>query len=274
MRHAGLPVMRSDADTVRDGQDSASVHETTLNSPSCHFDTFPAYSGNLLHASSIPTLSTQRRFLMLSRYIFSAVLFFLLTLTSLQAQQRDIIVNTLGIGPRTGWYASNAADEGAWYFGVAGRLRLGKNVGFEAAIDYRVAERFPAGSLDERAFTADVAYMPLTLSAMLFMPFGAYLSPYGIAGLGWYYTFVDYNVMSSSIPELQNKFRDENSFVPGYHFGLGCEVVFSQHFTIHGEFRYLFLGTEIKKLKDITTLDIDTRTSNGIMFSFGFMVYM
>jgi opacity protein-like surface antigen len=210
---------------------------------------------------------TPRRF-----FAVSAVL--LLFAASSQAQNRDIIANTIGIGPRAGWYASNDAEEGAWYFGVAGRLRLGKNVGFEAALDYRTAERFSTGRIDERRYKADVAYMPLTLSAMIFLPFGSNLSPYAVGGVGWYYTLVDYDLLSASIPELRDKFEDENSFVPGYHFGVGCEIVFGSNFALHGEFRYLFLGTEINSLNDVTTLDVDTRNSDGVVWSFGFMVYL
>ncbi len=205
------------------------------------------------------------------------ILFFALVLlftASLAAQDRDIIANTIGIGPRAGWYASNDAEEGAWYFGIAGRLRLGKNVGLEAALDYRTAERFSTGQIDLRSYNADVAYMPLTVSAMIFLPFGTYFSPYAVAGLGWYYTFVDYDVLSTTIPQLREKFEDENSFVPGYHFGAGLEIVLSSNFALHGEFRYLFLDTEVNTIKDVTTLDVDTRNSDGIVLSFGFMVYL
>ena len=201
-------------------------------------------------------------------------LFLLLLATTLPAQNRDIIANTIGIGPRAGWYSSNDAEEGAWYFGVMGRIRLGENLGIEAAIDYRTAERFSTGLFDQRSYDAEVAYMPFTASAMIFVPFGSNLAPYALAGLGWYYTLVDYDVLASSIPELRDKFNDENSFVPGYHFGLGCEIVFSKNFAIHADARYLFLGTKINSISDAFSADIDTKNSDGLVLSFGFMVYM
>ncbi len=206
--------------------------------------------------------------------MFISCFLFVAMTGSLAAQERDIIANTVGIGPRVGWYASNDAEEGSWYFGVMGRLRLGKNFGIEATLDYRAAERFSAGSIDQREYDADVAYMPLTLSAMVLMPFGEYFTPYGVAGVGFYYTFIDYDVLTTSIPALADKFKDENSFEPGYHFGLGLEIVLSNNFALHADARYLFLGTEINSINDVVTADVNTNNSDGMVFSLGFMVYL
>jgi len=188
--------------------------------------------------------------------------------------QREYIENTIGFGPRVGWYSSNDAEEGAWHFGAMARLRIGNNVGLEATLDYRDSERFSAGRIDTRNYNADVAYLPLTASLMIFIPVGSNFTPYGVAGLGWYYTLVDYDILTSTIPQLRDRFEDENSFVPGYHFGLGLEITFGSHFALHGDFRYLFLDTEINSVRDVLSADIDTKNSDGLVLSAGFMVYL
>jgi len=211
---------------------------------------------------------------MLSRSIALTLLFLFVATAVSSAQEREYIENTLGVGPRFGWYKSNEAEEGAWYFGMMGRFRLGKNIGFEGALDYRIQERFLSVRENEREYSATVTYMPVTLSLMIFAPFGSRYTPYGVAGVGWYLTLVDYDPFQSGIPEIRRALEDETSFIPGYHFGLGLEIVLSRGFALHGDFRYLFLGTEISKIKDVVTADIDTKNSNGIIFSAGFIVYI
>jgi opacity protein-like surface antigen len=197
------------------------------------------------------------------------------TAASMQSfAQSNGIENTLGIGPQIGWYKSNDAEEGAMFFGMLGRLRLGNNVGLEASFSYRDSEVFNTGKIDIDKLTADVTYVPITFSLLIMAPVGSFLTPYATAGIGFYYTIEAYDVARVSTAGIRELLQDEENFETGYHFGLGLEIPFSSNIAIHGEFRYLFLGTSITSIRDITTLDTDTKNSDGIMFSGGLMLYL
>lgn len=199
----------------------------------------------------------------------------LFVITSLQAvAQRTHIENTFGVGPMIGWYNSNDAEEGALFFGFLGRLRLGNNVGLEATFSYRDSELFNTGNFEVDDLTADVAYVPITFSLLIMAPVGSFLTPYATAGIGFYYTIEAYNLAQTQNPEIRKLLQDENNFETGYHFGLGLEIPFGSNVAMHGEFRYLFLGTSITAIRDVTTLDTDTKNSDGIMFSGGLMIYL
>ncbi|MCB2205117.1 porin family protein [bacterium] len=207
-----------------------------------------------------------RRFILLS--FFSLVMFY-----SPLSAQRVFIENTIGVGPHVGWYQSNDAEEGALYFGFQGRLRWGRNVGLELTLDYRDNEMFDAGKFDATRLSADVMYIPITASLMIFAPLGSFLNPYGVAGIGWYYTLTDYELINAGV-DVRRLLENEDNFEMGYHFGLGLEIPFSANVALHFDARYIFLGTEIRTIRDITTLDTDTDNSNGIMFGGGLMLYL
>jgi opacity protein-like surface antigen len=178
------------------------------------------------------------------------------------------------VGPHAGWYSSNDADEGALFYGFQGRARLGRNFGFELSLDYRDNEQFHAGTIDLTRLKAEVMYIPITASLMIFVPVNTWLHPYGVAGIGWYYTITEYELFALGSAEIRKLLEDENNFEMGYHFGLGLEIPLSSNIAIHGDVRYLFLGTEIKSIREISTLDTDTKNSDGVMISGGLMLYL
>ncbi|MDX9759072.1 MAG: outer membrane beta-barrel protein [Bacteroidota bacterium] len=199
--------------------------------------------------------------------------FALLTSVS-HAQRENQIENTFGIGPTAGWYRSNDADEGALFFGMLGRVRLGNNVGLEASLAYRDAELFHTGQIDVEQLTADVTYVPITFSLNIFLPVGSFLTPYATGGVGFYYTIESYDVARVGQSDIRALLEDEENFETGYHFGLGLEIPFGRNIAVHGEFRYLFLGSEITSIRDVVNLDTDTKNSDGVMLSGGVMVYL
>lgn len=190
------------------------------------------------------------------------------------AQRENQIENTLGIGPTVGWYESNDAEEGALFFGILGRVRLGNNVGIEASLAYRDAEVFRTGQIGADELTADITYIPITFSLNIYFPIGSFLTPYATGGVGFYYTIEAYDVAKASQREIRELLEDEENFETGYHFGLGLEIPFGRNIALHGEFRYLFLGSEITSIRDVQTLDTDTKNSDGVMFSGGLMIYL
>lgn len=190
------------------------------------------------------------------------------------AQRENTIENTFGVGPTVGWYESNDAEEGAMFFGFLGRARLGNNVGLEASLSYRDAEVFRTGQIDANQLTADVTYVPITFSLNIFLPVGSFLTPYVTGGVGFYYTIEAYDVTRVAQREIRQLLEDEENFETGYHFGLGLEIPFGRNIAFHGEFRYLFLDSEITSIRDLQTLDTNTKNSDGVMFSGGLMVYL
>ena len=205
---------------------------------------------------------------------YTAFLFVLAVLAASPASaQTPQIENTIGVGPHIGQYRSNDAEDGAMFFGFQARVRWGRNVGLEVALDYRDTELFDAGSVDPVTMQADVMYVPITASLMVFAPVARFLNPYAVAGIGWYYTITEYELIKTSA-DVRELLQDDDNFVMGYHFGLGVEVPFSFNFALHADARYLFLGTEIRSIRDLSTLDTDTKNSDGIMYNIGLMLYI
>ncbi|MBN1448204.1 MAG: outer membrane beta-barrel protein [Bacteroidetes bacterium] len=207
------------------------------------------------------------------RSLGTLLLLFFFAVPPLTAQ-RIFIENTVGVGPRAGWYESTAADEGALYYGFQARLRWGRNVGLEVAMDYRDNELFGAGTVELRRLRAEVMYIPVSASLMIFAPVGAWLNPYGVAGIGWYYSITEYDLLDAGTEDVKRLLRDDSAFEPGYHFGLGLEIPLTQNISIHADARYLFLGTEIRTIHDIVNAETGTKNSDGIMFSGGLMFYL
>ena len=165
------------------------------------------------------------------------------------------IKNTIGLGPRLGFYKANEAESGNFYAGLQSRIRLGPVVGLEGSIEYRAGQeyRFPNQTIKTQ-------FVPLTASALMFLPVSENFAPYGIAGLGAYYTIYDYEGTFS------NERTDEFNF--GYHLGFGAEFPLSSNTALNLDYRYLFLNPD----------DNETSTHNanynGNVFTAGLMFYL
>lgn len=163
------------------------------------------------------------------------------------------IENGLGIGPRLGYYKASDAEEGNVFGGLQLRGRLSPVFGIEAAVEYRGKQQY-----DFAGQSGEVSFVPVTASALLFLP-TAPISPYGIAGLGAYYT----------IYETEGIFEDtDNQFNAGYHLGFGIEIPFGQRAAINADYRYVFLNPDTNE----QNLD-DTEFSSNV-FTVGLMFYL
>src|SRR5699024_9766735 len=96
------------------------------------------------------------------------------------------IENTLGIGPRLGYYKVADADEGNFYGGLQLRARFSEVFGIEAAAEYRAGQKYELAGQ-----SLETSFIPVTASALLFLPVNEHFVPYGVAGLGAYYTIYD-----------------------------------------------------------------------------------
>lgn len=167
--------------------------------------------------------------------IITLLLLFVGTLTfsasAQEAADRATNENTFGFGPRLGFYTASDASDGNFYGGLQARAKFGAIVGLEGSVEYRAGQKFEFDN-----YTARTSFVPLTASFMLFAPLSEYVSPYGLAGVGAYYTIYTYSREASDLG-----FNNDNSFNLGYHLGFGTELWFTDKTAISIDYRYLFL---------------------------------
>ncbi|MGM0545524.1 MAG: outer membrane protein [Bacteroidota bacterium] len=164
------------------------------------------------------------------------------------------IKNTLGIGPRLGYYKANDAEQGNFYFGAQTRARLGAVLGLEGSVEYRAAQEYSIGGQ-----SLETKLVPVTASALMFLPVSENFAPYGVAGLGAYYTIYDY----------EGAFDDvDNEFNFGYHLGFGAELPINRNAALNVDYRYLFLNS------DDNEMSTENADYNGNAFTVGLMFYL
>lgn len=146
--------------------------------------------------------------------------------------------NKAGIGPRFGYYKAPDAEDGTMFFGAQMRIRGNSIVGAEFAGEYRGTQ-----SYSTTGGTVDVRQIPLTGSLMLFVPIAPNFQPYGLAGLGAYYTIYDYE------GGFINP-GDDSEVNIGYHLGFGLDLPLAKNAALNIDYRYLFLDGENDNLSE------------------------
>ncbi|MEX2435350.1 MAG: outer membrane beta-barrel protein [Balneolaceae bacterium] len=154
------------------------------------------------------------------------------TASAQSAADRAGITDTFGFGPRLGYYKAQDADQGNLYYGIQARFRPGAIVGIEAAVEYRAGNEFGVGNS-----TVKTSFVPVTTSMLLFAPVSEHFAPYGVAGLGAYYTRYS---TSGALEDLG--FESDNEFNLGYHLGVGTEIPVNDNTAISIDYRYIFLN--------------------------------
>lgn len=74
---------------------------------------------------------------------------------------------------------------------------------------------------------------------MLFIPMSPNFTPYGLGGIGAYYTTYNYSDEAENLG-----FSDDSSFHAGYHVGFGAEIPINRSFALSVDYRYLFLNPD------------------------------
>ena len=171
---------------------------------------------------------TQRILVILTLILSTAVF----TASAQSLADRAGISNTVGFGPTLGYYNIQDADQGSFYYGVQARFRPGAIVGIEAAIEYSSGQEFGIGNR-----TVQTSFVPVTVSLLLFAPVSEYFAPYGVAGLGAYFT----RYRPSDVLEDLG-FESDSDFNLGYHLGFGAEIPFSSNIAISIDYRFIFLN--------------------------------
>lgn len=146
-----------------------------------------------------------------------------------------VIENAFGIGPRLGYYHGSEIDDGTFYYGLQARLRLGSVIGLEGSVSYRPGTEGEANPVTGQFFTYETKFVPVTGSLMFFIPIDGF-APYGLAGVGAYYTIYD-----SEDPRTENW---DPTFNFGYHLGFGLEIPFNDDVALNLDYRYIFLTPE------------------------------
>jgi opacity protein-like surface antigen len=165
------------------------------------------------------------------------------------------IQNTIGFGPRLGYYKANDADEGNFYGGLQTRLRFGPVFGLEGSVEYRAGQEYSVAGQSVKT-----KFVPVTASALMFLPVSENFAPYGIAGLGAYYTIFDYDGPVSD--------ESDNEFNMGYHLGFGIELPISSKSALNFDYRYLFLNP------DDNEENLEGASHSGNVFTVGLMFYL
>jgi opacity protein-like surface antigen len=173
------------------------------------------------------------------------------------AADRAAIQNTLGFGPRLGYYKAADADEGNFHGGIQARLRLGAVIGIEGAVEYRAGQEY--GLAD---YTVKTSFVPVTGSLLIFAPLSESFAPYGVLGVGTYYTRYNYSDSAEALG-----FSDDSSFQMGYHLGFGAEFPLSSNVALNVDYRYLFLNPD----RDDESLQ--DANFDGNVFTAGLMFY-
>ena len=170
---------------------------------------------------------------------------------------RTIIHNTVGFGPKIGYYKANDADEGNLYGGLQARFRLGAVVGIELSAEYRAGQRFGIGNQ-----TVITSFIPLTASILLFVPVNQHFTPYAVAGIGAYYTRYELSGLASDLG-----FNDDSNFNLGYHLGFGTEIPITSNVALSADYRYLFMNSNTNEES------FEGSNFNGNVLSAGLMFY-
>jgi opacity protein-like surface antigen len=130
----------------------------------------------------------------------------------------------LSVGPRATYFVEkdNDFDNGKFFGGAQLRLHFGQTFAIEGSVDYR-RERFDSSRAD---------VYPVQVSALVYLIRSFPISPYLLAGGGWYYTHVK---GPGGFDDTQHRF--------GGHAGGGVELFLSHVWSIDAGYRYIWLET-------------------------------
>ncbi|HLR76935.1 MAG TPA: porin family protein [Balneolaceae bacterium] len=187
------------------------------------------------------------------------LLFAFPAITKAQYNQSYNNNSNIMLGPRVGYYKASDADDGVFTLGLQLRGHISKWFGLELAASYRSSTEFDY-NIGGDNYSAKTGFVPITASAMLYLPINEHLLPYGTAGVGGYYTFRD-----TDAEGLPADFGDHYSdkFLFGYHLGFGLEVPISNAIAIDADYRYIWIN------HDDNRDDFD-----GNSITFGVMFYL
>ena len=170
-------------------------------------------------------------------FISTLALAVLLTFSTHIKAQEAPTKDRSGFGPRIGYYKAPDAEDGAMFIGLQTRSR-GEIFGFELAAEYRGEQGYSTTDGD-----LTIKQIPITASLLMHVPLASNFQPYGLAGLGAYYTIYDYDEDFLSP-------NDDAEFNIGYHLGFGLDLPLNESAGLNVDYRYLFLDDQGDDLND------------------------
>ena len=121
-------------------------------------------------------------------------------------------------GGRAAYFNPKGPDNGAWSGGAQLRFHLSPVLGIEGSADWRQQKSGPT--------TIDI--YPVQASLLVYPLPELPITPFLLAGGGWYYTHVHGQ-------PTQNRF--------GPHAGAGVEWFLARHWSVDGTYRYVWVDT-------------------------------
>lgn len=167
----------------------------------------------------------------------------------------DYFDGHFGFGPRANYWNQKDAEEGTWFVGGQFRWRVSEPIALEASVD---GHRDEFENEDIEVFTIPVQ------ASLLLHPLGdARLSPYGIGGVGWYFTRIHFE---GALKDLDDQTDDRF----GLHAGAGLDFALTPKVTLNGDFRYVWLEEFETDDEDILDKEFD---QSGPMATVGVTFY-
>jgi opacity protein-like surface antigen len=107
----------------------------------------------------------------------------------------------------------------------------------------------------------EVSSVPVTLSALVFLPVTDSFSPYGVAGLGAYHNIFD-------TEGIAGETEIENTFNIGYHLGPEFKISFKDNVALNADYRFRFLNPNANEES------LENTDFNGNGFRLGLVLYL
>lgn len=170
-----------------------------------------------------------------------------------RAQAQTTQPSSGNYGLHLGYVKAADAEDGNFLIGGHLEFKLAPIFGIQGAVDYRSEESFKGPGGD----SYNIRSVPVTVTGRLYLPTSLQLTPFLLAGAGWYNVIYDY---PQAIENLG--VEDETVTTFGWHLGAGADIAISERVSIFGEGRYAFVDPERDFGEDVQdeigTLDYDT----------------
>jgi len=178
-----------------------------------------------------------------------------LALAVLLAAPQAMAGRGFGLGPRLGYAQASDADEGTFYLGGDFNYRF-----FDSLLGIRGEVGWRKDTFEIPAVVdIDIHTIPLLASVAVYPLKDFIVSPYAIAGAGWYFILVEGEILGVDVME-----DTENSF--GWHIGGGVELNLHEHFSINADVRYVWFELDFDKIDDVDASGI--QATAGVTFYF------
>ncbi len=186
---------------------------------------------------------------MMTRSIIACALTLLVSSAAIAQDDVDSGGWALGIGGRYNYNETLDSDRNAHMGGAMLRAR-NNYFGLEGSVDYHEEELLTQTDLKTWPISASILAFPLPVL-------------YGIAGLGWYNTTVDF-------PE-NGLVEDQTDSSLGYHIGGGVELPVTNVIRFTSDVRWLFVDYEFDEIPESAVNQVD---ADSFQFNAGILFYM